>query len=369
MNILFILEYYHPHTGGVETFFKNLVERLDHQGHRVEVITNKHDLSLPSVEQYGNVTIRRYRFWSRYVFTFGAWWVAMKPAQRADIIHTTSYNAALPSWIVAKIKRRPSIITFHEVWNQLWFELPWMTGWIRHLHRAFEKMLCRLSFDRFVAVSDYTRQSLLDIGVSQRRVMRIYNGIEYPMPVRHKTRQGQDTFRFLFFGRVSYSKGVDLLLEASSLLKMKGYDFILELVVPSERTPLLDKAMDMIARYDLESRIYVQHDLPQDQLQHKIAHVDAVVIPSYSEGFCFAAVETMAIGTPIISSGRGALKEVVGGKYLEMQEFNASELAEQMILAMKHQWLSKEIRTFELSDTIGQYEDLYKKLLTTPDQP
>ncbi|MFT4565153.1 MAG: glycosyltransferase involved in cell wall biosynthesis, partial [Saprospiraceae bacterium] len=185
MTILFILEYYYPHTGGVETFFKKLVDSLDQEGHKIIIVTNQYEATLPALEYIGNVEIRRYRFYNRYLFTLGAWLVAWEAAKSADLIHTTSYNAALPSWIVAKLARKKSIITFHEVWGDLWDELPWMSTFSKRLHKGIEELITKLHFDRFVGVSDFTKNALIKAGVSSEKVRRIYNGIEYPVQAKY----------------------------------------------------------------------------------------------------------------------------------------------------------------------------------------
>lgn len=364
MTILFILEYYHPHTGGVETFFKNLVESLDRQGHTVIIVTNKYDANLPSQEKHGNIEIRRYNFYNRYLFTFGAWLAAWSAAREADLIHTTSYNAALPAWIVAKLRGKKSLITFHEVWGDLWQELPWISSVSKKLHKGIETLITKLHFDKYVGVSDFTKNALIEAGVSPSRVVRIYNGIQYPLKAKHdKSVKEGDVFEFLFFGRVSYSKGVDLLIEAARLLQAKNLDFRLTMIVPSEKTPLLVKVLELIKSNQLQDLITLRHDLPFDDLQQAIADADTVVIPSYSEGFCFAAVETMAIGTPLISSGRGALKEVISGKHIELDSFDAASLSEAMKDAVLGKWDEKPLREFPLSDTIEQYLELYKEML------
>ena len=74
----------------------------------------------------------------------------------------------------------------------------------------------------------------------------------------------------------------------------------------------------MIEEYDLHSCVRIFHHLSKPELIEKITQSDAVVIPSYSEGFCYAAVESVALGMPIISSGRGALPEVVSGKFITL---------------------------------------------------
>lgn len=365
MTILFILEYYHPHTGGVETFFKNLVESLDRQGHNVIIVTNKYKASLPAKESLGNIEIRRYNFYNRYFFTFGAWLAAWSAAREADLIHTTSYNAALPAWIVAKLRRKKSLITFHEVWGDLWEQLPWMSPFSKKLHKTIESIITKLHFDKYVSVSNYTKYALINAGVDPSRVLRIYNGIQYPLQSKHiEEFRKDDEFEFLFFGRVSYSKGVDLLIEAARMLKEQKIDFRLTMIVPSEKTPLLVNALELIESYMLADVLTLRHDLSYDDLQLAIAEADAVVVPSYSEGFCFAAVETMAIGTPIISSGRGALKEVISGKHIELDTFDARALSVAMVEAVEGKWNETPKIEFPLSDTIEQYLALYEEMVS-----
>ena len=85
-----------------------------------------------------------------------------------------------------------------------------------------------------------------------------------------------------------------------------------------------------------------------------------VVIPSYSEGFCFAAAETIALGTPVISSGKGALKEVVSGKFIEMESFDKQDLFSALEKAYHGAWTSKPIKHFELKTTVKNYLALYE---------
>ena len=163
----------------------------------------------------------------------------------------------------------------------------------------------------------------------------------------------------MFFGRTSFSKGLDILVPATALFQKKFADFKLRLVISRHPKHLVDKVLDSLVQYHIASKTEVFHDIPQEQLQELIASSGAVIIPSYSEGFCFAAVETMAIGTPIISSGRGALKEVVHGTYIQMDAFTPEALCSAMVKAIKGQWAYKESHKYELENTIRQYMGLY----------
>lgn len=362
-HVLFILEYFYPHIGGVETLFLSLVKELDRQGYEVTVITNRYDSSLPKTEMIGSTTIKRYSFINRYFFTFLAWIPAIRHARMADIIHTTSFNAAVPARIAAKLTGTKSIITFHELWGDLWKTLPWISGPARVLFRYFEKWIAGLRFDKFVAVSDYTRRCLIAAGVPKERVLRIYNGIEYEgWPKQQKSSNDNDMIDFLFFGRPSYAKGVDILLDAIDRVVENNLKASFTLILPSEKTPIL---RDVLLRIDKHKEaVTIKHDLSFDQLKQEIAESDAVIIPSYSEGFCYAAVETMAIGTPIISSGKGALEEVVGGRHITMATHDGEGLYDAINRTIDAKWEEVPATQFELSDTVSTYITLYSHLLS-----
>ena len=365
-HVLFILEYYAPHLGGVETFFKSLVETLSQQDYQITIITNRFYKTLDKIEQEGNITIRRYSFYNRYLFTFLAWIPALKYARQADLIHTTSFNAAVPARLVAKLTRTKSIITFHEYWGKLWFDLPWISSISRKLFYFFERLIASFNFDYFVAVSDSTKKALLDAEVPSDRVIRIYNGINYKNFPTYKPKIEKQTFTFLFFGRISFSKGVDLLIDAIDILIEDKVEFKIQLVIPSEATSIYKEVMTRLGQKKYTRYIESFHDLAFGKLTNMIATADAVVIPSYSEGFCFAAVETMAIGTPIVSSGRGALHEVVSGKQIELEAFGSDHLAVAMKKAIRGDWTEKPLIKFKLEDTVKAYIELYDSLLSNP---
>ena len=103
--------------------------------------------------------------------------------------------------------------------------------------------------------------------------------------------------------------------------------------------------------------------VPHKNLKKEIRASHCVVIPSYSEGFCFAAVETIALGTPLISSDQTALKEVVCGQFIKMDHFSVDGLVSAMEKAKQGQWEKTPVKKFELKETIKQYTQLYEQVL------
>lgn len=98
MKILFVLDYYVPHVGGAETLFRNVIERLAAKGYRISVLTCRHSNEVPEYEKTGE-GIEVYRVGSGRV---GLLWHALgktgrKLAKGADVIHSTTYAAAIPA--------------------------------------------------------------------------------------------------------------------------------------------------------------------------------------------------------------------------------------------------------------------------------
>ena len=366
MKILFVLENHYPNIGGVETLFKSLSEALVEEGHEVTVLTNKFMPGLLSKENIAGVQIIRVPLINRYLFTLFGAFPAIIQAFRHDIIHTTSYNAGIPAFIASIFSRKKVIITFHEVWDKLWFQLPYMSKVVLGLHYLFEKALLALPFDHFITVSNFSKNRLSSIGIKEHKISMIYNGINYSEYIEQKptVERAKAPFTFMYFGRLGISKGLDLIIAALRLLKDKDLRFKFLLVIPTEPKNFRKLIVDQLEDQDLLSSVEIYSDLEKEILNNYIRAADAVLIPSYSEGFCFCAAETMALGTPIVSSGKGSLAEVVHGKYIEMKAHSGQGLADAMTDALNGKWKEKPDRQFHLDDTISQYLDFYRSVLS-----
>ena len=363
MKILFVLENYYPHIGGVETLFHNLAHKLSEQNHQVVILTTLKNAEDPATESHGNIQIYRKNYFNRYLFTFFAFFAAFRLAKDCDLIHTTSYNAALPAWIAGRLRGKKVLITFHEVWGDLWFKLPFMSKVGARLHYLFEQILLKLNFYKFIGVSNFTKNELIAQGVSPEKVCMIYNGLDYSEFKNDKHHPSEESFTFTFFGRLGMSKGIEILLQAIEQMPSTRKKVIYQLIVPTEPKPFLNEINNIIDKLQLRNKLTIKHNLPFDQLKKAIAQSSVVIIPSYSEGFCFAAVETMAIGTPIISSGKGALAEVVSGKFIQMTELTGAQLRDAMQKALDDDWQETPLKIFELSDTVDKYISLYRNTL------
>lgn len=364
-DILFVLEYFPPHLGGVEKLFFQLAKELVQRGTAVTVLTSGFDPSLPKEEVVDGIRIVRIPARNRYLFTLMALPAATRLARKANLIHTTTYNAAVPALIAGLFTKRKVLITVHEVWGDLWFRLPWMGKISASLHFLFEWMLLKLPFSHFVAVSDFTKASLIKAGISAHRIDRIYNGMDYMQLDRYAAAAAEkmsEKVRFVYYGRLGHSKGIDLIIRAGAIFLEAHQEASIELIVPRSPARFRRKVEQAAGGLPVAKRMIFTDSLPREELFERLLKATAVLIPSYREGFCFAAAECAALGIPVISSEQGALIETTGGRVIRMKAMTPDALAEAMHLAVMGAWEEKPERRFPLEAQVSDYLALYPRL-------
>ena len=360
MKILFVLEHFYPYIGGAEKLFYVLTRELAKKGHKITVITTRFDKKLPQEEIINDVRIIRINCFNRFAFTVLSLPKVIRISRKCDLIHTTTYNAALPASLAGKLTGKPVYVTFHEVWGDLWKRLPFTTFLQRNLFYYFEKILLKLPFSKFIAVSNFTKNKLIKNGIPEHKIRMIYNGINYddfedysPTPT--------EKFTFTYFGRLGISKGLNLLIPAAANFRKSYPNSQLKLIIPKYPQALYQIIMDLIKNHDLNNYIEFHHNLPHKELFNQLLSSSCVVIPSYSEGFCFAAVETIALKIPVITSGKGALKETVSSKSIQLESMTVEALCEALEDAFRQNWSETPIRHFRLSESIEKYLTLYEE--------
>jgi D-inositol-3-phosphate glycosyltransferase len=360
MNILFVTDYYYPHIGGVEKLFEQLSTRLAANGHRVDYITWRYNKQLPCQDDHHGVNVTRIDAPNRTIFPLFALRQILKQSREADLIHTSTYSSAIGVWLTSLFVRRKTIVTVHEVWGKLWNDLPFLSKTEKWLFRIFESSMLSLKFSQYVAVSDSTRTALLKRGINASKVTRIYNGIDYDLPVWETPSY---PFTFVYFGRAGVSKGLDLLMDAAQIIAEKNADVRFRFIVSSQDKRVLSRLKHEIEASNLKEISELFQNIPYEQLLNKIKHSHCVIIPSYSEGFGFSAAEASAMEVPLISSGRGALPEVVSGKVIEMNTFSVDDLVEAMEKALRGEFISVPAKQFSIDDFVNRHLELYRQLV------
>jgi glycosyltransferase involved in cell wall biosynthesis len=324
-RVLFVLEYYPPHVGGVETLFGQLAESLAAAGYEVSVVTSRLP-GTPARELRGGVNVVRVavpRWGTRYWFSVLAVPTVLRLARHADVIHTTTYNAAIPAWVAAKLYGVPAVITVHEVFADQWHRLPGVNPVVGFGYRLFEWAVLSLPFARYVGDSEFTRRRL----VAKMRVKPADTAVAYP-PVhydfwdaaRHTPRDvkrelgmRESDGLYLYFGRPGVSKGIEYLLRAAVRVSRVAPGSRLLMLLSRSPAGQHRRIVGLIRELGLTNHVTVKDPVPRLELPGYLRGADCVVVPSVSEGFGYAAVESASLGCRVIATAGHSVEEVVGG--------------------------------------------------------
>jgi glycosyltransferase involved in cell wall biosynthesis len=360
MEILFVTDYYYPHIGGVEKLFKSLTESLVEKGNEVMVITWRYNKKLKKRETINGVEIIRINSFSRAFFSIFGLIKIIKSAKKSDLIHTSTYSSALGAYLAARLTKTRIIITVHEVWGKLWLSLPHISKLSGYIYKSLEKIILRLKFNIYISVSENTKNELTKLGISKNKIEVIYNGIDYNLP---EWKGITEPYTFTFFGRAGLSKGLDIMIEASELI-YKDYPYLkFKFIISPQIKKLYKKYINEIKSGLIKDSSVIKTNLPFDELTEELITSGCIIIPSYSEGFGFTAVESSAMGIPIISSGKGSLPEVVSGKVITMKSLSPESLKESMIKAINNDFETVPDKQFTTQVFINNHLKLYTSII------
>ncbi len=372
MKILFILDLYKPHVWGVEILFENLVHWLVVQGHEIKILTSKFSKELPEYEK-SDLGFEIYRVGhNRYDFMFYCLFTWVKLARWADIIHTTTYNSALPASIIWTITHKKVVLTVHEIFGKLRYRFMWRKGFF---FKTFESLIFMFHFDKYICVSNYTKNNLrIYFWLPDHKLITIYNGIDYQywdrnnfksteiLAVRHHHHL-ENNYIWLFFWRPWISKGLIYFVKALPEIIKHIPNFKAVLIVSESPNNKADDVRAFIADHHLKNHIvripWVQHK----ELGNYILASDVVVVPSLVEWFWFSAAETCALWQQLVVTNVASLTEVVSGKVNFVEAANEHDIAQKIIDFHQGKYQAIAERKFFWKDTIEKTLFVYQQLL------
>jgi glycosyltransferase involved in cell wall biosynthesis len=367
--LLFVVENYPPHIGGVEIVFKNVCEGLAARGHDVTVLTRLLPATKRKEVRGGVRIIRIPSANNRYLFTLAAIPHAIRLAKHADVIHTTTFNGAPPAWLAARLRGKPVIITVHEIWIGKWRVYTNFSPLTAFLHDLLERMVFLPRFDRYACVSESTRRQFIAAKPAlASRVVTIHNGFD----PEHWSRARADAatlrsshaldsaFVILGFGRPGTSKGFDYLIDAFPIVKRSVKNARLVLILSKDKQYAHEvERMKKRAHKD----VLFLPSQPYDVLPSFAQMADCIVVPSLAEGFGYAVLEAVASGTPVVASDTTSIPEVIGGKHVLVRPANPAAIAKGILAVKANKYAVAPKRSFPWSEAVAAYEREYRGLL------
>jgi len=221
---------------------------------------------------------------------------------RCDLYH-------FPNFIIPPLKRGKAVVTVHDLSFARFPEWADRRN-LERLRRRFRYPLERA--DAIITVSEFSRRELRALfSVPGERVTVIHNGVRIAAEAGRAKRF--DFPYFLFVGTIEPRKNLPALLDAWRIVKgRRGSGWRHRLVVGGGAGWGCPPARAQVDEKGLRGEVVLLDYVSDDQLPALYAGAEALVYPSFYEGFGIPPVEAMASGTPVISSNAEALTEILG---------------------------------------------------------
>lgn len=329
-----------PNLGGIETHFDDLVSALARRNWKIYVLTYKPittDAKALIFERRGkNISIFRipwfgkvfYKLVKRPFFEFiyltPGLFVALPiflilKGSNIKVIHSHGLIAGMVSVFWGKIFGKKIISTTHSIYN-----FP---------QSGFYRNLARLIFSSSNLILTLSRQSKAEIeglGIPKEKIrvftywvdLKKFDVKGSKLEVRKKLGIEAE-FMVFCASRLVPEKGIRELLKAASIWDKKIF------LVVSSVGPL----KSLVEKYARKFRnISYVGGLSQDEMALYFSASDLLIVPStHEEGFGRVILESLACGTPVIGSNRGAIPEAMDdtvGKLIDVRPDSIKETVE-----------------------------------------
>jgi len=161
--------------------------------------------------------------------------------------------------------------------------------------------------------------------------------------IRHKYNNGKPFI--LYLGGVDPRKNLKRIIMAlESLEETKAIkpDFLIAGDLTGEKTyPQFKKILD---KSSIKTRVRIIGYVPDQELPALLSAADLFVFPTLYEGFGLPVLESMACGTPVLSSNNSSIPEVGGEAYKSVNPESVSEIAEGIFQILNSNDYAEELR-------------------------
>ena len=135
--------------------------------------------------------------------------------------------------------------------------------------------------------------------------------------------------RLLYVSHAASYKGIEILLEASRLLRDREVLCTTWLTIDPRDWPAgVERYQAFIREHRLAGRVVILGRIPHAAVHHVYGAADLFVYPSLCESFGFPQVEAMASGLPIVAADRPLCREICGGAAVYYPPRDAAAMAD-----------------------------------------
>lgn len=169
----------------------------------------------------------------------------------------------------------------------------------------------------------------------------------------------QDKRIILFLGRISWKKGLDILIEVFNKIAKERSDTHL-VIAGVDEGGYIKSVKKWVGKYGLENRVTFTGMLLGREKLAAFVDSNLFVLPSYSENFGMSVIEAMACGLPVVISNQvGVYKDIQKNNGAVVVECNAASLYQGITAILDNPDLAARL-TLQARKITADYFDIEK---------
>lgn len=343
------------------------LQKLDHTNEYYILVSPGEDRCLTESENVHIVEINwpSYPLWEQIGLPLAL--NRIKP----DILHCTSNTAP----IFCKV---PLVLTLHDI-----IFLEKKHGKIESLYQQLGRIYRKIVVPqilkkcaKIITVSKFECEHISQsLGLNKDRIKAVYNGYsKHFKPISNS----QDIIRkyikddnYLFFlGNTDPKKNTSGVLKAYSIYAQKSSK-PLPLLIADIKESIVSNYLEENNLTHIKPLLRFPGYIPNTELPAIYGGATAFIYTSYRESFGIPILESMACGTPVITSNTSAMPEIAGEGGILVNPYHPEEIAEKLLLLEKDNEFRanciayglKRASLFSWENTAKEVLEIYKTLL------
>ncbi|WP_257099019.1 glycosyltransferase family 4 protein [Pseudovibrio flavus] len=188
----------------------------------------------------------------------------------------------------------------------------------------------------------------------------VFNGIDSSLWQHDKEKKN----KVIFVGRIEPHKNALPAAQAMAKFLSLMPDWSASLIGPfSGPEDYVSRVKEVVDSCD---RLFLEKELPHEEIKMRLEESKISLICSESESFCLVAIESFAAGSAVVSTANGALPETIGNAGIFLRNLNVDEITASLLEMVENTACyadlgRQKVRNYDLKTTAKRLDEVYRK--------
>jgi len=308
-KILIVTNFYKPHISGITTYIDQLLSSFILDKNFVTILTIHHSLELSRHEKFKNYEIIRCKPFlkiSRGFISIELISLFFKIYKKYDLINV--HFPLVEIFALIFFLKKNTIFNYHCLphFNFLYKFMSFYFVFYGFIGSLLSKKIIVLS-------KDYFQETIL-YRINKKKIIEIPPYIK-PIKVNnyYSSKTNNEVFTIGFIGRICPEKGLEYLIKASEILKIKNINHLIKIAGNTKDSRFQNYINKLKKMSKSNQNIFFLGNINEKDKEDFYRNIDVLVLPSVNsfEAFGIVQLEAMSFGTPVISSNLRGVRTVI----------------------------------------------------------